>query len=190
MSKQWYVLRVQSGKEEKVVEAIEKKLKIAGLTELIGQILVPKKTEVEIRDGKQRTKERKIYPGYIYVEAELFVDAERINDDLYYLIKDTPSVGDFVGAFGRPTPMDEDDVDKILHRKAVQEAVQAGETIPQVDIPFDVASKVKIKEGAFENFDATVKEIHADKGKLIVVVNIFNRETEVELDFWQVAEIE
>ena len=176
MPKNWYVLRVQSGREGQVKEALEKRVKAAGMAETISKVLVPSEQISEIRSGKKKVKERKVYPGYLMVEMEL-------NDDSWYLIRETPGIGDFLGSATQPVPMKPWEVDKILGEAESKEAK------PKLKINFRVGESVKIKEGPFENFDGTVEEVIPSKGLVKVVVTIFGRPTPVELEYWQVESI-
>lgn len=177
MAREWYVLRVASGREEAVREALLKKVQLAGLGDHVPTVLVPTERVSEIKGGKKRFKERKLYPGYIIVEMDL-------TDDIWYLIKDTSGIGDFVGSsFQRPTPLPPAEVDKILN------ALKNKEEAPEVKIDLEPQDRVKIKEGPFENFDGTVDEIFPAKGQVRVIVTIFGRGTPVDLEYWQVEKI-
>ena len=182
MAKQWYVLRVASNKEEVVREALERKVKIEGLQEKIGRILVPTERRPSPRGrggGEKKFVERKMYPGYVFVEMELDEDG-RIGEEAWFLIRETTGVGDFIGSAGKPTPMRGADVDKML-----MQVEKAQEGAP-VSVDFVKGDPVKIKEGAFENFEGTVEEVLPEKGLIRVVVTIFGRPTPVELEYWQV----
>jgi len=175
----WYVLRVQSNKEEQVREALEMRVKMAGVQELITRVLVPSEKVTEIKGGKKRVTERKLYPGYVMVEMKL-------TEDSRYLVRETPGVGDFVGPAGStPVALTEQEVDKILGdaEKTAEEAQ------PKVRIAFSPGDSVKIKEGPFQNFDGVIEEIIPDKGLVKVVVTIFGRPTPVELEYWQVESV-
>jgi transcriptional antiterminator NusG len=180
MSKQWYVLRVASNKEERVAENLERKVKIEGLQEKIGRILVPTERRPSPRGrGEKKFVERKMYPGYIFVEMELGEDG-RIGEDAWFLIRETTGVGDFIGSSGKPSPMSPDDVDKML-----MQVEKAQEGAP-VSVDFERGETVKIKEGPFENFEGVVEEVLPDRGLIRVSVTIFGRATPVELEYWQV----
>jgi len=181
MAKHWYVLRVASNKEEQVREALERKVKIEGLESKIGRILVPmeRRPSPRSRAGEKKFVPRKMYPGYVFIEMELEEDG-RIGEDAWFLIRETTGVGDFIGAAGKPTPMRTADVDKMLMQ--IKKA-EEGETIA---VEFAKGEQVKIKEGAFENFEGAVEEVLADKGLIRVMVTIFGRPTPVELEYWQV----
>ncbi len=180
MTKQWYVLRVASNKESQVREALERKVKIEGLQDTIGEILVPTERRPAPRGrGAAKTVERKLYPGYVFIEMEPQEDG-RIPEKAWFLIRETTGVGDFIGTSGKPIPMKEDDVQKML-----MQVEKAQEGAP-VSVDFAKGDQVKIKEGAFENFEGTVDEVLVDKGLIRVIVMIFGRATPVELEYWQV----
>lgn len=178
--KQWYVVRVQSGRENKVRDALLRRVKSKGLEGVIASVLVPTEAISEIRGGRKRVTQRKIYPGYLMIEMVL-------NDDTWFLIRETPGIGDFAGAGGidrrevpPPTPMADHEVSRILGEMKDQEER------PKLKIDFRPGDTVKIKEGPFENFDGVVEEVLPDKGLVKVIVTIFGRATEVELEYWQV----
>jgi len=181
MGKQWYVLRVASNKEDQVRDALEKKVKIEGLEHRIGRILVPteRRPNPRARAGQSKFVERKMYPGYVFIEMDLQEDGT-IGEDAWFLIKETTGVGDFIGSAGKPAPMKAVDVDKML-----MQVEKAQEGAP-VAVEFAKGDPVKIKEGAFENFEGSVDEVLPDKGLVRVIVTIFGRATPVELEYWQV----
>jgi transcriptional antiterminator NusG len=180
MSKQWYVLRVASNKEEQVRDALDRKVKIEALQDRIGRILVPKERRPSPRTkGEKKFVERKMYPGYVFIEMELEEDGT-IGEKPWFLIKETTGVGDFIGSGGKPTPMRQSDVDKMLMQ------VEKAEEGAPVSVDFKKGDQVKIKEGAFENFEGAVDEVLPDKGLIRVIVTIFGRATPVELEYWQV----
>ena len=176
MAKEWYVLRVASGRESTLRDGLMKKIQLAGLEEQIPTVLVPTERVSEIKGGKKRFKERKLYPGYIIVEMEL-------SDEVWYLIKDTHGIGDFVGSYENPQPLSADEVEKILN------TVQGKEETPEVKIDLAAGDGVKIKEGPFENFDGTVDEVFPAKGQVRDIVTIFGRPTPCDLEYWQVEKI-
>ncbi len=181
MSKQWYVLRVASNKEAKVRDALIRKVKIEGLQENIGRIIVPteRRPKPQRKPGDKKYVERKMYPGYVFVEMDLAEDGS-IGEEAWFLIKETMGVGDFIGSAGKPTPMAPADVDKMLMQ------IDRPEEAAALKVEFDKGDAVKIKEGAFENFDGTVDEVLAEKGLVRVIVTIFGRATPVELEYWQI----
>ena len=183
MSMQWYVLRVASNKEESVRDALERKVKIEGLDDRIGRILVPTERRPAPRGrGSKKFVERKMYPGYVFIEM-IPDENGRIDEKAWFLIRETTGVGDFIGATGKPTPMKPADVEKML-----LQVEKAQEGAP-VSVEFQQGDQVKIKEGAFENFEGAVDEVLVDKGLIRVTVTIFGRATPVELEYWQVEKI-
>jgi transcriptional antiterminator NusG len=174
----WYVLKVQSGQEDTIRDALERRVKIQGLSRFFGRIVVPTEKITEIRNNKKRVVERKSYPGYIMVEMEL-------NEKTWFLVRETPGVGDFVGAHGTPTKMTEDEVNKMLGQQTAAEAEQP----PKVRIDVERGDRVKIKDGPFENFEGTVEEVIEQRGLVKVMLIIFNRPTPVDLEYWQVERI-
>ena len=174
---QWYVVRVQSGKEEQVVSNLSRRVKEAGLEEKIGKVLVVGEKVSEIRGGSKRVSERKSYPGYIFVEMEF-------DDESWFMVRETPGIGDFVGPQqDKPVSLDPSEVDKLmLEAEKVEEK-------PRLQIDFEVGDGVKIKEGPFQNFDGSVEEVIPDKGLVKVIVTIFGRATPVELEYWQIENL-
>lgn len=175
--KKWYVLKVQSNREDSIRDAILRRVKMAGLEEHLGEIVVPTEKVSEIKGGKKRVTERKFFPGYIMVNVDL-------NHDIWFIIRETPGVGDFVGANNQPVPMSPEDVDRMLGREAATEVAQ-----PRLKINFDKGDRVKIKEGTFENFEGDVEEVIEAKGVVRVMIQIFGRPTPVELEYWQVEPV-
>jgi transcriptional antiterminator NusG len=173
----WYVLKVQSGREDTIRDALERRVKIQGLQRFFGRIVVPTEKITEIRNNKKRVVERKSYPGYIMVEMEL-------NEKTWFTVRETPGVGDFVGAHGTPTKMTTDEVNKMLGQQA-----EVAEKPPQVKIDVERGDRVKIKDGPFENFEGTVEEVTEARGLVKVNLIIFNRQTPVDLEYWQVERI-
>lgn len=174
----WYVLKVQSSREDTIRDALERRVKIQGLDRFFGRIVVPTEKITEIRNNKKRIVERKSYPGYIMVEMEL-------NEKTWFVVRETPGVGDFVGAHGQPSPMTDDEVRKMLHQE--EEAVK--DEPPKVKIDVERGDRVKIKDGPFENFEGTVEEVVEQRGLVKVMLIIFNRPTPVDLEYWQVERI-
>lgn len=174
----WYVLKVQSSREDTIRDALERRVKIQGLQRYFGRIVVPTEKITEIRNNKKRIVERKTYPGYIMVEMEL-------NEKTWFTVRETPGVGDFVGAHGTPTKMTEAEVSKMLNL----EEKAKDEKTPQVRIDVERGDRVKIKDGPFENFEGTVEEVIEARGLVKVMLIIFNRPTPVDLEYWQVERI-
>lgn len=174
----WYVLKVQSGREDTIRDALERRVKIHNVPQFFGRIVVPTEKITEIRNNKKRIVERKSYPGYIMVEMEL-------NEKTWFVVRETPGVGDFVGAHGQPSAMTNDEVNKMLG----QEADRKAEESPKVKIDVERGDRVKIKDGPFENFEGTVEEVIEARGLVKVMLIIFNRPTPVDLEYWQVERI-
>jgi transcription termination/antitermination protein NusG len=176
----WFVLRVASNKESSVRETLLRKVQIEKMVHLVGRILVPTEKTKTVKGGKQKITETKLYPGYVFVEMQLEPDG-RIPQDVFFLIKETTGVGDFVGTAGRPTPMKEHEIQKMLldSRKP--------EDQPSVKLVFAKGEHVMIKEGPFQNYEGTVDELLPDKGLVRVLVTIFGRQAPIELEEWQIG---
>jgi transcriptional antiterminator NusG len=175
-NKRWYVVKVQSGREESIKESIERRVKIEGLEEFFGQIIIPVEKVTEMRGGKRHVRERKLYPGYLMVEVEY-------NDQILYLFRETSGVGDFVGGSLNhpPQPMPPHEVERMLGRQ--------GEQVPGVahaKPKFDRGDRVKVKDGTFAGMEGEVKELLEAKGLVRVELTIFGRPVPVELEYWQV----
>lgn len=176
----WFVLRVASNKENSVRETLLRKVQIEGMTHLVGRILVPTEKTKTIKAGRQKVTETKLYPGYVFVEMRLEDDG-RIPQDVFFLIKETTGVGDFVGTAGRPTPMKEHEIEKMLvdSRKPEDE--------PTVRMTFEKGEHVTIKEGPFQGYEGTVDELMPEKGVVRVLVTIFGRQAPIDLEEWQIG---
>ncbi len=179
----WFVLRVASNKESSVRETLLRKVQIEGMEHLVGRIMVPTEKTQSIKAGARRVTETKLYPGYVFVEMSLESDG-RIPQDVFFLIKETTGVGDFVGTAGRPTPMAAHEVEKMLFDS------RKPDEAPQVKMEFVSGDAVTIKEGPFENYEGTVDEVMPEKGLVRVLVTIFGRQAPVELEYWQIAKAE
>jgi transcriptional antiterminator NusG len=173
----WYVLKVQSGREDTIRDALERRVKIQGLQRFFNRIVVPTEKITEIRNNKKRIVERKSYPGYIMVEMEL-------NEKTWFTVRETPGVGDFVGAHGTPTKMSEEEVNQMLGHETAKAEEQ-----PRIRIDVERGDRVKIKDGPFENFEGTVEEVIEARGTVKVMLTIFNRPTPVDLEYWQVERV-
>lgn len=178
----WFVLRVASNKESSVRETLLRKVAIEGMSDLVGRIMVPTEKIKTFKAGKQKVTETKLYPGYVFVEMRLEPDG-RIPQDVFFLIKETTGVGDFVGTAGRPTPMAPHEVQKMLF-----DSKKPDET-PEVRFEFAKGDPVTIKEGPFENYEGTVDEVLKDKGLVRVLVTIFGRQAPIELEYWQISKV-
>ena len=179
----WFVLRVASNKEDYVRAALEKKVQIEGVQHLVGNIMVPtEKTKTLTKSNKVKITETKLYPGYIFVEMKL-VDS-RISQDVFFLIKETTGVGDFVGTAGKPTPMSNDEVDKMLYDS------QAPEEVTEVKLEFAKGDHVNVKEGPFMGYEGTVDEIFPEKGVVRLLATVFGRQTQIDIEYWMIEKAE
>lgn len=179
----WFVLRVASNKESSVRETLLRKVQIENMGHLVGRILVPTEKTKTIKGGKQKIVETKLYPGYVFVEMRLEPDG-RIPQDVFFLIKETTGVGDFVGTAGRPTPMRAEEVEKMLF-----DSRRPDET-PTVKMEFRKGDHVKINDGPFVGYDGTVDELMPEKQRVKVLVTIFGRQAPIDLEYWQISPAE
>ena len=174
MAKKWYVVQAYSGFEKNVQRTLEERIAREEMGDYFGQILVPVEKVVDIRNGRKTISERKSYPGYVLVEMEM-------TDDSWYLVKSTPRVSGFVGGSGnRPLPISQREVDAIMAQ------VQIGGEKPKPRVEFEVGQQVRVNEGPFADFNGIVEEVNYERNRLRVSVQIFGRETPVELEFGQV----
>lgn len=176
MAMKWYVLRVQTSREDQVRESLEKRVRANGLEHLIARVVVPTEKVKEIKRGSTTVRERKILPGYVMVEMEL-------NDETVAIISETPGVGGLLGTGDTPVAMTDKEVEKTLM------AAERTEEEPATEITFQAGDRVRIKEGLFQNFDGEIEEIWPDKGQVRVVVTILGRPTPVDLEYWQLESI-
>ncbi|AFV12783.1 transcription antitermination protein NusG [Thermacetogenium phaeum DSM 12270] len=174
MEKKWFVIHTYSGYENKVKANLEKRVASMNMQDKIFRILVPMEDEIEIKDGKRRVSQKKIFPGYVLVEMIL-------TDDSWYVVRNTPGVTSFVGSGNKPIPLQQSEVQAIMRQMGLEEAH------PRIDL--DIGESVRVIAGPFENFIGTVEEIYPEKSKLKVLVSMFGRETPVELDFTQVEKL-
>lgn len=177
MEKNWYVLHTYSGYENKVKANLEKRVESMGMTDKIFRVIVPEEEETEIKNGKKKVVKRKVFPGYVLVELVM-------TDDSWYVVRNTPGVTGFVGSSGsgsKPTALLPEEVVVILKRMGVNEA--------RVDANYEIGETVRVKEGPFANFTGSIEEMDKDKSKLKVLVNMFGRDTPVELDFSQIDKL-
>jgi transcriptional antiterminator NusG len=173
---QWYVVKVQSGREESIKEAIERRVKIEGLQEAFGQIVIPTEKVSEMRKNKRYIRERKLLPGYLMVQVEF-------NEHMLYLFRETSGVGDFVGAGlnKKPLPMSENEVKKWVGGPKVE-----GAPVETKASPYSEGDRVKVKDGMFSGMEGVVKTVLEAKGAVVVELTIFGRPVPVELEYWQV----
>lgn len=179
MKSQWFVIHTLSGQEQKVKESIEKRLKAEEMGEYINEVLVPMEKVAEVRSGKKTVSTRKLHPGYVYIDLALVDENRRILEKPWYFIRDTPGIIGFVGG-DRPIPVTPEEI------AVIKEQVSESEDTERPKVHFDVGETIKINDGPFLNFSGVIEEIEPDRGKLKVTVNIFGRNTPVELEYWQV----
>jgi transcriptional antiterminator NusG len=170
---QWYVIHAYSGHEEKVKKNLEKRIESMDMQDKILEVFVPMEDEIEIKDGKRRHVQKRIFPGYILVKMVM-------SDESWYVVRNTPGVTSFVGSGNKPVPLQEYELRSIL-KQVKQE--------PQIRVEFRLGESVRVVDGPFADFLGKVDEINAEKGKLKVLVNMFGRETPVELDLLQVEKV-
>lgn len=173
-TKHWYVIHTYSGYEDRVAENLRQRIDSLGMEDKIFDVIVPKENQIEIKNGRRRIVERRIFPGYVLVEMI-------VTEDSWFVVRNTPNVTGFVGSGTTPTPMSEDEVKHIQKRMGVEE--------PKYQIDLSVGEAVNIVDGPFKGFDGQISEIDEQKGKIKVLVNMFGRETPVELDSLQVKKI-
>jgi len=179
---QFFVLRVASNKEDRVKDALERKVKIEGLEAHVGRILVPTERVRTHKAGVRKESERKLYPGYVFVELELDKEG-RIPEKVWFTIKETEGVGDFIGSNGKPSPMSVQD-----EARMIQEAEKKDDAVTPADA-FKKGEKIKVIDGAFQNFEGEVDEVIKDKDMVRILTTIFGRPTPLELEYWQIEKI-
>jgi transcriptional antiterminator NusG len=172
----WYIVHVYSGFENKVKNALEDRIASSAHPEKFGEVLVPTEQIVELVKGKRKTSSRKFYPGYILVQMEM-------DDETWHIVNDTAKVTGFLGGRETPTPISDEEANQILNR------MEAGKDKPKPKFYFEVGDDIRVIDGPFTNFNGTIDEVNAEKGKIKVMVSIFGRSTPVELDFVQVTKL-
>ncbi|MCP6718980.1 MAG: transcription termination/antitermination protein NusG [Patescibacteria group bacterium] len=172
--REWYVLHTYSGYEESVAKNLKQRIESLGMEDKIFDVIVPKEKKIKIKAGKRKVVEEKVYPGYVLVEMI-------VTDDSWYVVRNTPNVTGFIGAGTVPVPVSEKEVESLKKRMEVKE--------PQYKIEVKIGDLVKITDGPFKDFDGKVSEIDEEKGKIKVLVNMFGRDTPVELDSLQIKKI-
>jgi transcriptional antiterminator NusG len=173
------VLRVASNKEDRVREALTRKVRIEGLESQVGRIIVPVERIRSMKGGVKKESDRKLYAGYVIIELELDKNG-MVPENVWFMIKETEGVGDFIGSNGKPTPMTAKEQAKIL-----EEADKPDEA-PSLKTEYKKGDKVKVNEGPFQNFEGEVDEILGDQGKVRLITTIFGRPTPLELEYWQI----
>lgn len=173
MAAKWYIVHTYSNFEKKVAEAIREKADTTGLADEFEEVLVPTEEVVEVRRGRKINSERKFFPGYVLIKANL-------TDEAYHLVKDTPKVTGFLGTQNKPVPVSQAEVDRILNQ------VQEGAERPKPTVMFEIGEQVRVMDGPFQSFSGVVEEIDEERARLKVEVSIFGRATPVELEYAQV----
>jgi transcription termination/antitermination protein NusG len=168
---QWYVVHTYSGHEAKVKKNLESRIETMDMSEKIFEVIVPTEEEIEIHNGQRRTVNKKVYPGYVLVKM-------RMDDDSWYVVRNTPGVTSFVGMGTKPTPLRDDEVITIKQQMTAE--------APRVKLSLAVGDNVRIVDGPFQDFEGKIDEVNQDRGRVKVLVSMFGRETAVELDFLQV----
>ncbi|MRX72559.1 transcription termination/antitermination protein NusG [Bacillus lacus] len=177
MEKNWYVVHTYSGYENKVKANLEKRVESMGMQDKIFRVIVPEEEETDFKNGKKKVSKKKVFPGYVIVEIVM-------TDDSWYVVRNTPGVTGFVGSAGsgsKPTALLPEEAEVILKRMGMDER--------NLEFDFELKETVKVAEGPFANFTGSIEEIDEDKQKLKVLVNMFGRETPVELDFSQISKL-
>ena len=177
MEKNWYVVHTYSGYENRVKANLEKRVETMGMQDKIFRVIVPEHEETEMKDGKKRTMMRKVFPGYVLVELIM-------TDDSWYVVRNTPGVTGFIGSSGggaKPTPLQPEEADRLLQ--------QMGMTDKVVEVDISIGEAVEVLEGPFAHFQGRVEEIDTEKGKVKVSIDMFGRETIMELDFEQIQKL-
>jgi len=172
--RKWYVIHTYSGLEDRVKTNLDHRIESMDMKEKIFRVVVPTEREIEIKDGQRRTVPRKVFPGYIMVEMKM-------DEQSWYVVRNTPGVTGFVGSGTKPVPLDDEEVKAILKQMEAE--------TPRIRVGFKRGQSVRIAEGPFAEFTGMVEEVHPDKGKVRVLLSFFGRETPVELDFLQVREL-
>jgi transcriptional antiterminator NusG len=183
MALEWYFIRCQSGREDSIARNAVTRIKIAGLQDVVPQVLVPFERVTDLKNGKKRTVNQKLYPGYLMVQADIDDAEDGRTQAVRSTLRQVDGLREFLGSRGEATALTEQEVSQILSR------MQDSEAKPQVSIGMQKGDLVKIKSGAFDGFDGTVDEVNPDKGTVKVIVTIFGRPTPVELEYWEVEAV-
>ncbi len=170
----WYVIHSYSGYENKVKKNLEHRIESMDMQDKIFQVVVPTEEEIELKDGQRRIVERRVFPGYVLVQMIM-------DEQSWYVVRNTPNVTGFVGMGNKPTPLPDDEVKRIMRQLESEE--------PKIKVDFKVGQKVRIVDGAFAEFTGIVQELHPDKGRARVMVSFFNRDTPVDVDFLQLEKV-
>jgi transcription termination/antitermination protein NusG len=172
--KRWYVIHTYSGYEESVVKNLKQRAESFGMEDKIFEVIVPREKKIRIKNGKRKEIEEKLYPGYVLVEMI-------VTDESWYVVRNTPNVTGFVGAGVTPVPLSQKEVDVLMGR--------IKQEVPEMEMNIEEGDSIKITDGPFKDFDGKVSQVDKERGKLKVLVNMFGRDTSVELDFLQIKKI-
>jgi len=178
MRNQWFIIQTLSGQEHKAKDSIEKRIKTEEMQDYVKEVLVPMEKVVEVRNQKKTVSNRKLWPGYVFVDMVLLDENRKVIEKSWYFIRETPGVIGFLSDPPQPTPTEE--------VEAIKAQISASEETEKPKVNFAVAETIKINNGPFLNFSGIIEEIDPERGKLKVTVNIFGRNTPVELEYWQV----
>ena len=182
MDKQWYVLHTMTGKEAKVKESLERRVKTEEMGDLVGEISIPSEKVSEVKKGKKTTATRMFYPGYVLIQIQLYNADGKVNEKSWYFVQDTPNVIGFIGG-ERPVPLRLSEVESIVYQ------INDKKEKVKPKVAFEPGETVKINDGPFLNFSGVIEEVDPERGKLKVSVSIFGRTAPVELEYWQVERV-
>ncbi len=180
---QWYAVQTLSNQEAKVKRYLDKFIQIEEMGEFIEEVLMPTETVTEVRNGKKYTKERKLYPGYVFIQMRLYDDNGKVLQKPWYFVRGVQGIIGFIGG-DNPSPLKPDEI------KRIQDTVSAAEGVERPKVEYEVGEEVKITDGPFLNLNGRIDGIDPERGKLKVSVSIFGRFTPVELEYWQVERAE
>ena len=172
--RQWYVIHTYSGYEDAVASSLKQRIESFGMEDKIFNVLVPKEKKIKIKNGKRKAVEEKIYPGYILIEMN-------VTDDSWYVVRNTPNVTGFVGAGTVPVPISDEEIKELKKR--------VGQEVPKYKMDFKIGDSVKVIDGPFKDFDGKVSEIDKERGKVKILINMFGRDTPMELDSLQIKKL-
>ncbi len=172
--KHWYVIHTSSGYEEAVADNLKKRIESLQMQDRVFDVIVPKEKKIKIKNGKRKTVEEKIYPGYVLVEMI-------VTDDSWYVVRNTPNVTGFIGSGVTPIPVSDQEIEVLKKRMGVEE--------PQYETAFKKGDSVRITDGPFKEFDGKISNLDQERGKVKVLINMFGRDTPIEIDLLQIKKI-
>jgi transcriptional antiterminator NusG len=178
---EWYILKVQVNREDSIKDTLWRRVRMNGIERFFKEIVVPTEDVVEFtKTGKRRVVKKKLYPGYILVNMA-------VSDESWFIVRETPGIGDFTGSAGKPTPMETKDVERILRSSKVLPEEEGADV--KTTIPFKEGDRVRVKEGYFQNFEGDVHSIDQAHGRVKVMINIFGRATPVDIEHWMIEQV-